>query len=110
MKARGLIDGAAFGPDALKVIGQAFDEAWASIADNFGTEPMSIEAGRLALAEALLSVASEDSRDVEVLKRGALEAMAMAYQRRGARSPRLIAWTSQADRRKGRPPGGPAWT
>ena len=110
MKARGLIDGASFGPDALKAIGQAFDEAWASIADNFGTEPISIEAGRVALAEALLSVASEDSRDVEVLKHAALEAMALAYQGRGAASPRLIAWTSQAGLRKGRPPDGPAWT
>jgi len=27
MKARKLIDGASFGPDALKVTGQAFDEA-----------------------------------------------------------------------------------
>ena len=28
MKARERIDGAAFGPEALKAIGQAFDEAW----------------------------------------------------------------------------------
>jgi|SoiMethySBSTD1v2_1073268.scaffolds.fasta_scaffold251980_3 hypothetical protein len=31
MRARALIDGAAFGPDALKVIAQAFDEAWQEI-------------------------------------------------------------------------------
>jgi hypothetical protein len=65
MKARRLIDGAAYGPEALKAIGQAFDEAWASISHHFGSEPKSIEAARLNLAEALLSVASEDSRDVE---------------------------------------------
>ena len=34
MRARQIIDGAAFGPEALKVIGQAFDAAWAEIADN----------------------------------------------------------------------------
>jgi hypothetical protein len=32
------------------------------------------------LARAILSVADEDSRDVEVLKRGALQAMALAYR------------------------------
>jgi hypothetical protein len=36
MRAREHIDHAAFGPDALKVIGQAFDEAWQEIAGNFG--------------------------------------------------------------------------
>lgn len=46
MKARRVIDGAAFGPDALKVIGQAFDEAWDEIAGNFGGEPASIDLGR----------------------------------------------------------------
>ena len=29
MKARRLIDGASFGPDALKEIGEAFDATWA---------------------------------------------------------------------------------
>jgi hypothetical protein len=38
MKARALIDGASFGPDALKVMGRAFDEAWVSIAGNFSAE------------------------------------------------------------------------
>jgi hypothetical protein len=84
MKARRLIDGASYGPDALKAISQAFDEAWARIADNFGSEPFSTETGRLRLAEALLSVASEDSRDVEALKHAALEAMALTYKRRSA--------------------------
>jgi hypothetical protein len=30
-----LINGASFGPDTLRVIGQAFDEAWEAIAGNF---------------------------------------------------------------------------
>lgn len=80
MKARHLIDGAAFGPDAVKVIGQAFDQAWDDIAGNFGEQPATIELARLRLAEAVLSVAGEDSRDVEALKRGALEAMALRYK------------------------------
>jgi hypothetical protein len=73
MKARQMIDGASFGPDALNAMGQAFDQAWQTIAGNFGSDPHDIERARLRLATALLSVASEDSRDVEALKRGALQ-------------------------------------
>jgi hypothetical protein len=76
MRARQLIDDASFGPDALKTMGDAFDAAWAEIADGFGTDPLVIEAARIKLANAVLSVASEDSRDVEALKRSALQVMA----------------------------------
>jgi hypothetical protein len=82
MKARALIDGASYEPDALKAMGQAFDEAWPSIAGNFGHDPQEIESARLRLATALLSVANEDSRDVEALKTGALQAMALSYRER----------------------------
>jgi len=80
--ARQLIDGASFGPDALKAIGQAFDAAWAEIAANFGDDPLDMEKARQRLAGALLSIAHEDSRDVEVLKRAALQSMALNYRRR----------------------------
>jgi hypothetical protein len=78
MRARRLIDGASFGPATLKVIGQAFDEAWTEIAGNFG--PSQVEDARLRLAEALLSIANEDSTDVAALKNGALQAMALDYK------------------------------
>ncbi len=68
MKARRLIDGASFGPDALRAIGQAFDEAWKTIEGNFGSEPQEVEIARLKLANSLLSIASNDSRNVAVLK------------------------------------------
>ena len=71
--------GCSFGPEALQAIGQAFDAAWQEIAGNFGTDPAAIEAARLQLASALLSIASEASRNVEVLKRAALERMALDY-------------------------------
>ena len=87
MRARPLIDGASFGPDTLKVIGQAFDQAWAQIAANFGNDPSDIERARLRLANAMLSVASEDSRDVAVLARAALEAMALGYRNRPVGQP-----------------------
>jgi hypothetical protein len=82
MTARQLIDSTSYGPDAMKAIGQAFDEAWTSVAANFGDNPLDIEQARLKLANALLSVSSEDSRNVEALKKGALEAMALGYRRR----------------------------
>jgi hypothetical protein len=84
MQARELIDGVSFGPEALKAIGQAFDEAWEEIAGNFGGNPQDIEEARLRLANAVLSIAHEDSRDVEVLKRAALQRMALDYRRRDA--------------------------
>jgi hypothetical protein len=81
MRARELIDGAAFGPEALKAIGQAFDEAWAEIAHHFGSVPADIDKAQFRLATALLSVASEDSRNIAVLKRAALQRMALDYRR-----------------------------
>jgi hypothetical protein len=80
MRARQLIDGAAFGPEAMKAIGQAFDEAWVEIAGNFGNVPVDLDNARYRLATALLSVASEDSRDVDVLKQAALQIMALDYR------------------------------
>jgi hypothetical protein len=82
MTARQLLDGASYSPEALHAIGQAFDEAWRAIAGNFGSDPEDSEKARLRLAEAVLSVANEDSRDIEALKAGALIAMALAYRER----------------------------
>jgi hypothetical protein len=89
MKARELVEGASYGPEALKVMGQAFDEAWNTIAGNFGHDAADIEKARLRLAHALLSIAREDSRDVEALKTAALEAMALGYRKRPAAEPKI---------------------
>src|SRR5262245_58950300 len=80
MKAHRLIDGATFGPATLKAVGQAFDEAWVQIASHFGNTPLEIESARMRLAEAILSIATEDSTDVAVLQAGALPALAMVYR------------------------------
>jgi hypothetical protein len=74
MEARKLIEGAAFGPDTLKVMGQAFDEAWQDIAGNFGEDRV-LEA-RLKLADIILAIATADNRDVAALKQMALQKMA----------------------------------
>lgn len=78
MKARDLIQSASYGPEVLKAIGQAFDEAWSVVAGNFSQE--ATPAARLRLANALLSVASQGSRDVKTLKISALAAMALSYR------------------------------
>jgi hypothetical protein len=80
MRARRLIDGASFGPEAVKAIGEAFDRAWADIADHFGCDPADIDEARYKLATALLAIATEDSRDVGALKTGALQRMALDYR------------------------------
>ena len=80
MKAQQLITDASFGPNALHVLFQVFDAAWNDIAANFGDNPLAIEAARLKLANALLSVAGDDSRDPDNLKRQALQVMALSYR------------------------------
>jgi len=80
VRARQLIDGASFGPDALQAISEAFDAAWSEIADRFRNDPADIDNARYKLATALLSIASEDSRDVKVLKKAALQRMALDYR------------------------------
>jgi len=78
MKARHLIEGATFGPEALKVIGKAFDDAWAEIGSQFDIQQAQLV--RLRLARALLSVAREDSRDPDELKNAALQTLALNYR------------------------------
>jgi hypothetical protein len=60
--------------DALKAIGKAFDDAWAEIGPAL-TGDLQIEGARLRLANAILSVAREDSRDAAVMKEAALRIM-----------------------------------
>ena len=79
MRARALLDGASLGPDALKVVGQAFDETWAEIASHFAHDATQLEGARLMLASALLSIADDASRDVAVLKKAALVVMSQNY-------------------------------
>jgi hypothetical protein len=77
---------AAYGPQSVKAMGQAFDEAWGLIAGNFST-PEETEIGRLLLAEAVLSMATKGSCDVVALKSGALHALAMDYRYRSQIQP-----------------------
>ena len=68
MKARQLISSASLGPDALKVIGQAFDAAWQELEPGVSKRPEAVEAARLSLANIVLSLAKADTRDPVPLK------------------------------------------
>jgi hypothetical protein len=84
MKARELVASATFEPEALSVIGQAFDMAWNEIVRNFGDNPAVVEAARVRLAHAILSVAKDDVRDPAELKVAALQVFALAYRLGGS--------------------------
>jgi hypothetical protein len=45
---------ASFGPEAMNIIGRAFDQGWAQISGNFSSDPTAIESASLSLASVLL--------------------------------------------------------
>lgn len=61
--ARQLLGGSAYGPEHLKTIGQAFDQAWQAIAPLVESNVLAQEAARLKLANMILSVASSEKLD-----------------------------------------------
>jgi phage baseplate assembly protein W len=73
MEARRLIGRASYGPETLKVLFQAFDEAWQTLAPSCGENALAIHATRLKLANAILSVAREGSTDPRAIRDGALK-------------------------------------
>jgi hypothetical protein len=72
MKARQLIADSSYGPDSLKVLFQAFDEAWKEIAPRTSQDEVAVEAARLKLASIVLTVGTNESRDAEQIKNTAL--------------------------------------
>jgi hypothetical protein len=81
MKARRLIDGAAYPPDKLKVIFQAFDDAWAEVAADVSRRPSAIEAARLSLATIVLSLAAAGPIERSHLKTAAVDAYRLKHGR-----------------------------
>ena len=78
MKARQLISRASYGPETLTVLFKAFDDAWERLAPRHGDNPLAIEAARLRLANTILSLASEDSKDPDQLAAAALRITGLA--------------------------------
>jgi hypothetical protein len=82
MKARRLIEDSHYEPRTLRCIFDGFDQAWNDVADQFGTDPRTIEDARLRLAHACLIVARDGSDDPERIKMDALQVMSLAYRER----------------------------
>jgi hypothetical protein len=75
MKARELINNSSYGPNELKVMFEAFDEAWNELAPTVGVDPAATEAARLKLANTILSLAKYQRSDPDSLKAAALRIM-----------------------------------
>lgn len=73
MQARKLLDAAPFEAETVKVLKQAFDAAWASIAPSIG--PDRVDDTRLSLAHAIVAHAGAADCDAESLKQAALAAI-----------------------------------
>jgi len=73
MEASKLLDAAPFEPDTVKVLKQAFDEAWVRIAPSI--VPDRIDDTRLSLAHAIVAHAGRGECDCESLKAAALDAV-----------------------------------
>jgi hypothetical protein len=84
MKDRELIGGAAFPPDALKVIFQAFDDAWDEIGPSIKGRPDATESARLSLAGVILSLARAGPIERDALKVSAVSAFGVKHPRRSA--------------------------
>ena len=77
MEAHRIIGGTAFGPEVLKVVRAAFDEAWSEIEARFPSHVQ--EEARRALSTAVMSAARDDSHDSDVIRDAGMRAMARSY-------------------------------
>ena len=80
MKALQLIGGAAFPPDVLSVIFQAFDEAWREIAPEVGSDAGAIKLARSSLATITLRLAKAGTVDRADLKTAAVGAYRLKHR------------------------------
>jgi hypothetical protein len=75
MNANNPILGAAYSPEVMNVINEAFDKAWAEIGGRYN-DAAAIEQARTRLAQAIMEVSSGSASDPDQLKTAALCAMA----------------------------------
>jgi hypothetical protein len=80
MQSRQLLDSASYTPDVLKIVYEAFDDAWIAIAGNFGNDPATVEAARIRLAKIIMTFPPDKIRDAEQVKNSALQIFALEYR------------------------------
>jgi hypothetical protein len=84
---------ASYGPDRLKVLGNAFDDAWQTLGRNIGAAPAEIDRARMTLASVILNLPCSEIADAESIKNAALQVMAA---RANGRKPNLASPRGQA--------------
>ena len=77
-KAISLIAGSSLDSPALKFVSEAFDSVWRKVGGHFQGSSEK-EAARLILASAILAVATNETRDIGLLKQAGLRAMRLTY-------------------------------
>jgi hypothetical protein len=80
VKARRLIGGASFPHGELKVIFEAFDDAWDEVTPDVSARASAIEAARLSLAEIVLSLAAVGPIERGKLKTDAVYAFRVKHR------------------------------
>jgi hypothetical protein len=83
MRARALIGGAAYPPDVLKVLYEAFDDAWAEVGPGIGPDATAVESARLSLASIVLSLAAAGPVERQGLTLSAVSAFRFKHGRLG---------------------------
>lgn len=71
-----LTTASSYTPDRLKVLGHAFDAAWATIASDTPAPPADMEAVRRTLGRIIVSLPCSETDDAEGVKQAALQVMA----------------------------------
>ena len=84
MKARQLITNSSFGPDQVKAMGKALDDAWAQLAPSIDNRPEAIEAVRFALADIILSLGVQGNFNPQWLADTAVRVMRSRSSRSGS--------------------------
>ena len=72
MKARKLLENATLGPADLKIVSQAFDQAWEQIKGRYQTNALVVESARIRLANAVLAGYRDGFLDPDLIKARAL--------------------------------------
>jgi len=83
MPLRKLIENSSFAPEALAIIYEAFDLAWADISPSCGEDVARITFVRDTLARAVLAAAEREAKDPIALKTAALETFARMKRSEG---------------------------
>ena len=82
-KIRHAIGNASFGPNTTRMLGEIFDEVWASVMVDFGGDPAQIEADRMRLAIIILELAQDGQLGPDQITRTAQRLIRQTRPSRG---------------------------